>query len=259
MQNDIKNLDHFFNYIEELELVANHMAVRTPVMLGALRTGALGDIEDKPSAVVVDGSAMSFVAGVHGQVRDDILNSVLLAQLAANKAADRFTDIINWYKKYIEVLGKLGWTIQDFNFQDQGSSSVKLDVNAVVVGILGGLVSSNGIIIVNTVLKALKEGAGNGALTFNLNSSYKDNANFQLGHVTQTDDGLVAMSSAAVEIHTSNHKSGWWLWEVNTSNANIKAGSQTMAFNTDLFSQLREAVRKKLGLASEDYIKDLDI
>lgn len=244
------------NYIELLELVPNHMPLRSRPFLKAL--GAEEDV-NQPSAATVDGAAVSFVSGVGGQIKDDILNSVLLAQLAANKVADRFSEIINWYKKYTEVLGKLGWAIQDFNFEDQGSSSVKLDVNAVVVGILGSIVTSNGIAIVNNVLQSLKEGSGDGSLTFNLNSSYKDNANFQIGHITQTDDGLVAMSNAAVEIHSSHHKSGWWLWSVDTSSAEIKAASQTMTFNTDLYDQVREIVRKKLGLATEDYIKDLDI
>ena len=252
-----------FDYIETLEIRANHAPVyfHHPNRLLRAAEDEVDAIEkeDKDSAAVVDGSAVSFVAGVQGKVRTDVLNSTLLAQLAANKYADRFTDVMNWYKKYTEVLGKLGWVMQDFNFQRQGSSSVTLDLNSVVIGILGGLVASNGIAIITAVMQSLKDSSSEGALTFNLNSSYKDNANFQLGHVSQSQDGLVAMSAAALEIHTSTHESGWWLWKVNTASASVQAASQTMTLDLDIYDQVRDIVRKKLGLSAGEYIKDLDI
>jgi len=44
------------------------------------------------------GSVVCFNSNVQLQQRDDVLESTLLAQLAANKKYDRFTDSTEWYK-----------------------------------------------------------------------------------------------------------------------------------------------------------------
>src|SRR5262245_44005572 len=55
-------------------------------------------------AYVAEGSTVSFVAGVSAQHQADILNSTLLAQLAANKKYDREVATREWYDFYKTVL-----------------------------------------------------------------------------------------------------------------------------------------------------------
>jgi hypothetical protein len=56
------------------------------------------------SGYVDAGSLISFVAGVSAENRADILNSTLLAQLAANKQYNREQQTQEWYGMYREVL-----------------------------------------------------------------------------------------------------------------------------------------------------------
>src|SRR5216683_1057876 len=58
---------------------------------------------DQPSAYVNAGSVVSFVSGVSSRNQTDVLNTTLLAQLAANKKFDREIDTVNWYKFYRSV------------------------------------------------------------------------------------------------------------------------------------------------------------
>ena len=52
--------------------------------------------DGKAQALVDAGSLVSFTSNLKGQQKEDVLNSSLLAQLAANKRYDRFNDSENW-------------------------------------------------------------------------------------------------------------------------------------------------------------------
>ena len=71
----------------------------------------------KQQGSVSGGSVTSFTSKLSIVQRSDVLNSTLLAQLAAGKDYNRTTQITEWYKKYIYVLGKIGWVVQDFEFE----------------------------------------------------------------------------------------------------------------------------------------------
>lgn len=61
------------------------------------------------SCYVVAGSIVSFSDRVAGQQKADLLNSTLLAQLAANRRCDRERETLNWYDVYRRVLWGVGW------------------------------------------------------------------------------------------------------------------------------------------------------
>jgi hypothetical protein len=61
------------------------------------------------SAQVNAGSLVSFVEGLNGQDKTDVMNSTLLAQLSANEAFDRFEKPLHWFRVYSDVLRSVGW------------------------------------------------------------------------------------------------------------------------------------------------------
>ena len=70
------------------------------------------------------GASRWWIIGVfHEQTFDlhksDILNSTLLAQLF--NAHDRYKQTDQRYKFYVNVLGKVGWVIQDVRFEEYTS------------------------------------------------------------------------------------------------------------------------------------------
>ncbi len=44
-----------------------------------------------------------------GRIKTDATNSLLLSQLASDHKYDRLKQTDEWYKKYIEVMGNVGW------------------------------------------------------------------------------------------------------------------------------------------------------
>src|SRR5947209_20542739 len=109
-----KNPQSAQNFVSELELTSPE-EVRLPSL--AVRPTPLAEVDpNKPSAHVVASSTASFVAGVSKQHREDVLNSTLLADLAASKKYDRENDTENWYQFYRTVLENVGWVIVEFSF-----------------------------------------------------------------------------------------------------------------------------------------------
>jgi hypothetical protein len=81
-------------------------------------------------------SLVSFVSEVNGQRRKDVLNSVLIAQLAANKAHPDEAQILDWYKTFIDVLNKLGWVIEAAEFSEWESKGSVFEVENAIIDIL---------------------------------------------------------------------------------------------------------------------------
>ena len=49
---------------------------------------------------------------INVQQKKDVLNSILLSQLAANERYNRFTDPSDWYAFYRKVASQIGWVTQ---------------------------------------------------------------------------------------------------------------------------------------------------
>ena len=121
------------SYIRSLELaVARDMPIATVRM-----------DDEKESADVVDGSTVSFVSGVPALQKADVLNSTLLAQLAANKKYDRENETIEWYHFYTKILENLGWVLQGFKFAKYVSGTGTFTMDKAVLDILKVVATGN--------------------------------------------------------------------------------------------------------------------
>ncbi|NJN74880.1 MAG: hypothetical protein HC799_19910 [Limnothrix sp. RL_2_0] len=122
-------------YVQSLELAAPDASLQDIHLSGF----SLLQDKDKETGYVNAGSLVSFVAGVSTEHQNDVLNSTLLAQLAANKKFDREKDTEQWYKFYREVLENVGWVIQEFDFQRYAPSGATFEMNKVVLDILAAI------------------------------------------------------------------------------------------------------------------------
>lgn len=86
------------------------------------------------AAGVVDaGNLMAFADAVTTQVREDLLNSNLLAQLAADKKCSRFTRPIDWYRYYGDTLSALAWQVSGMNFSRYVPAGLQFNTREIVL------------------------------------------------------------------------------------------------------------------------------
>src|SRR5512137_1437370 len=74
---------------------------------------------DEKEAVAVGTQVAEFSDQVTPAQRASVADCLLLAQLAANKATAQQPDLMAWYRKYVEVLQGVGWTVQSMSLEEK--------------------------------------------------------------------------------------------------------------------------------------------
>lgn len=70
--------------------------------------------DGKCSAYVSAGHMVFFAGGLSGQLKKDVIDSVLYSQLSASEKHSRFSGVDHWSIKYKAVMGLFGWlTLQE--------------------------------------------------------------------------------------------------------------------------------------------------
>ncbi|WP_284620749.1 hypothetical protein [Aquabacterium humicola] len=214
----------------------------------------------KPEGFVEKGSLVSFVAGVSPQNRDDVLNSTLLAQLAADKQCDREADAMNWYKAYTTVLGKVGWTIEGANFSVYSSSSASFTMDKAVLEIAGAALTGDEAAVVAATIDALgKLPTNDGRLQlFDHSASNGKEGNFQICVCTETN-GAVAMKTMAFWFTSDQSSTTVLFFNYSSAATTLKKSVQGATLNSAVYASVRNAVLDKLGQNAQQFVLDLDI
>jgi hypothetical protein len=214
----------------------------------------------KPAAFVDKGSLVCFVAGVSQQNKSDVLNSTLLAQLAADKKYDRETDVMAWYKYYSEVLSKIGWVLSGYNWEEKKASQMSFTMDEAVLEIAAAaLTGPEGAVVAATMtaLKGLPK-KDNRLQLFNHASSSDKAGNFQISACTETD-GAVAMKTMAFYYNAKTSNTDVLFFSYDSASTTLTQSTQTQALDSDVYGAVRDAVLKKLGANATNFVLDLDI
>jgi hypothetical protein len=217
--------------------------------------------EEGEAAATVAGSTVSFIGGVPMQKQQDVLNSTLLAQLAANKAFDREKQTEQWYGKYKEVLENIGWVIQNFSFNRQSSSGTTVQMDKVALDILAAAMSGNELAVLTATIKALKDADPNSKeiTLFDTNGSSGEGGNFQLSTASLDPNGNVKMSLGAFYFSASEHQTRFLFFSWSTRDLNLYAGVQGIILNEQIYATVRQAIIEKLGDKAQTYVANINI
>ena len=217
-------------------------------------------ISGEPSAQVNAGSLTSFVQGVTGLQKADVMNSTLLAQLSANKAYDRFKDPMNWYKYYTNVLGQVGWNIPGFAFDTYTSGGSTIELDTAVLGILTAIATAGEIALIAATMKSFKSlSDGSKPLKiWDANASSGNNGNFQIFPVANVNDTpVMLMCGMQFNAKTSHDRFLWFTWF--STNINVQRAANKFELNNNVYSRVRQQIIDKLGDRASTFVADLDI
>lgn len=212
------------------------------------------------SAYVAGGSLISFVAGVSPQNQQDVLNSTLLAQLAANQKFDRENQTAEWYQFYRTVLENVGWVVQQFEFDKFNASGSQFSVDKVVLEILEAIATGDEIEIAQKTIEAMKSlDNGDGRLVLFENQSHTLNqGSFQIGMATDYG-GVVAMHFGAFHFTSTSNVTKVLFFSFSNSNTSFYKSAQSVSLDKQIYSQVRSAIIQKLGDKARRFVSQLDI
>ncbi len=132
---------------------------RSAGLVGLEKVGGFDFDAAKNQALIVGSDVISFVRGVSEERRNDIVNSALLAQLAATKKVSDTSRIFPWYDAYFDTLSNIGWVVQARSFATHKEASTNLDAHEAIIKVAAALLgpSPGALQLVMTTLGALKD------------------------------------------------------------------------------------------------------
>jgi hypothetical protein len=214
-------------------------------------------------SIVVASQLQAFAKGVASSTRLAIQNSVLLAQLVAQKQASP-DDFVKWYASYFETLNKIGWLIREQGFALFDSGATQTDVHEALLqlaaGLMGGPATTAFQLVAATVgaLQKLKQGDQTIAI-FSRETEHAQAGRFQVSVAEQESDGGLAISLMAFRLHASTTVTSVLFFKFASNKATLEHFSGKVGVNEGLLEAVAEQIAGKVRDFIEGNVRILEI
>ena len=239
-----------------------------PALTAALVSGAEDQPDNTPSASVAGNSLVAFTANLDGTHKTELLYVMGWAQLHAVQTYNKSpqTDPVGYYQAVTNILTQVGFVAEDISFGSYNTKTATVELDAVVLEILGELLTQPELALVDAALKALDSAADdNGApwTIYSSNSSTNNTGSFSVGladEVTAPDGTKnVSMKVSAFSFTgTENNEKFLWM-SYSATSLSIQDGATTVVLNDDLYNTpgVGDAIAKQMKTLSAGYIANL--
>ena len=214
---------------------------------------------DGPESFINYKGIQSFAGDLPANRREDVLNSMLLAQRGATKQFPDEAHILQWHHKYFAILTRLGWTFDSQDFQNYEFKGNIVELEKSILEIIGAALTGNQLAIIKSALSALKSlGEDDKRLiAFETNTHTDQKGSFQLGFAFE-ENGELAISSSAFILSTTKKLRRILLFSLESESARLQYRTIKATLNEAVFEKGREELRKKL-FDSGNFIASLEI
>jgi hypothetical protein len=214
----------------------------------------------KDQSMLVDKSLISFVSGLSAENRADILESTLLAQLGANGKVPDAKDVIGWYKAYIEILTKIGWTMEGGEVQQFSAKANVVELQSVIIDILKAAFGADFLQIVTRALDGIKSLAdSNGKIeAFEKNTHAESKSSFQIGVATQAGDA-VSMNLGTFLITSTSKISHILFIKFSKDETDLQYASGKLTLDQKIYENVRSLVQNKLSGRAVEFVTEIPI
>lgn len=216
-----------------------------------------------PEGVAVGSQLVEFTGQVSQDLRGAIADSMLLAQLAASKAAADSPDVFRWYDKYVEVLQRVGWQLREVEFQKQALSDSGASLHEAIIPVIAAMLGPQAAAasLVLGVLNGLRDMDRNAPWITLVDraSRHGHGAKLQVGYVDANDRGEPVVTLACFGINASQTITQVLFFKHRAQNAELKKATGTMAAQLARLESARDAMANRVAPFVSDYIAKLDI
>lgn len=239
---------------------------RRPGGTRALRVAARGPGDDpfeagRTEAAVVGSSVISFVTGVTPERREAIVHSSLFAQLHASRQVPDPLKIYDWYEKYFEVLGNIGWVVQDRGFAEYIRKGKSFETHKAILDIATTLLGpgATALKVVTTTLDALRkmDESTPWIALFNRESQHARTARFQVGLAEQDAGGDFFVNLMAFGLKADAKVTQVLVFKARSSTIKLKHFSGRVTINTAILDSVRADLAARLAGQAADYVRRL--
>src|SRR4029453_11853087 len=241
-------------------------APRTPARAAARTRGgpdeatttALALDTAKTQTAVVGSEIMSFVTGVTAERREAIINSSLLAQLAAAKKVPDATKIFEWYNAYFDVLMNVGWVVQDRSFAEYKEKGTNFQTHEAILAVASVVLGAapTALAIVTSTLNALKsmDQSSPWITIFDRESHKARTARFQIGVAEQDADGQFFVNLLAFGLEAQSDVTQILFFKVKKEKAKLRHYSGKVTINGTVLDGVSGDIKAKLVAHAKDFV-----
>jgi hypothetical protein len=219
--------------------------------------------EAGPQAVVIGAQIAQFAESVDAETRSAIADSLLIAQLAANKAADSSSDVVGWYRKYIEVLQNLGWIVRDLEFRDQKISDANAGVHTAIIPVVTAMLvpGTAALAMVLPILNGLKEmdSTSKWMTVFDRASQHARGAKFQLSYVEADGAGNPVISALCFGLLAEHTLTQVLFFKFSQDNVSMQSANGSLSMTLEHLKAARDAIAARVRPFVTDFVADLNI
>ena len=226
-----------------------------PPRSAALENGAA---EGEASAAVVAGSLVAFAPGVSAQHQRDVLQSLLLAQLAANAKAERHKDPAAWFRAYTGVLEQTAWVVESSTTATRYPPQTSTFSAASVVSYGFRSLTSEELAYVTAAVHAFRSDSGGvSQVVFECPSHSGGIGNFQVAFVAE-EGGVVGMRILQVSFNAPQHVTRLMLEDF-TGTAKFQLAFLAVAQNEEVYAKVRSSISAKVESRFEGSVALLEL
>ncbi len=224
--------------------------------------GRRAKFTDEREVIAVGSQLTEFSDNVSAELRPLISNSMLLAQLAANKATLDAENVFNWHLKYRDVLNNIGWQITDKEEQVQQIGNKSLTVHQAIIPVLtamlGPAVAATSMVV--SVLEGLQEmDADSPWITlFDRQSRHAHGAKFQISYV-DASEGEPAISLLGCAIQAERTITQVLFFKFSSQRAELRRTTSTLATTASRLTSDKEVIEARVQSFIADFVKNIDV
>lgn len=254
-------------FIKSLEIPVVEPAILTRSLMLTARSGMNIDSPAKnvdstqDSAFVAGNSVVSFVGGLEPQLKQDVMDSVLCAQLAADKQfPNKDTHRVERYNLYNQILSRCGWTTTNESMHKVTGLKQKFTMDQIALEIIASVVGPNKAVleIVAMVFGALAKSPKALSL-FENQAKGVDAGNFQILPCIATSDGEVIMIKTCMQFSSTKRVTKVLFWEWSNTDVSLYTAASNTTLNRRQYGVVRNTIMDKLGTSGKNFIENIDI
>lgn len=214
-------------------------------------------------AVVIGSQIAEFASGVDAMTRNAIADSILIAQLAANKAADSDTDVMGWYRKYVDVLQNIGWVVGDMEFKKQVVSDTDAGVHTAIIPVITSMLvpGSAALTMVLAVLNGLKEMHSDSKwmTVFDKSSQHAKGAKFQFSQVDADSNGNPQISVLCFGMLADHTVTQVLFFKFSQDKVTLESAISTLSMTAQQLEAVHGSIATRVRPFVVDYVKNIEI
>lgn len=243
-------------FVEELKLPPEPRRTR-----GAVAAPVTFDSTADASYVV--GSAIAaFAAGIPPATRELMVNSLLLAQLAANQKAAR-DNLREWNDAYFNTLGNLGWVIQERNFSEHRESGDDFEAHQAILSIATVILgpAAPALAVVQSTLQAMKAMSdGSWMKIFKRESQAAPKSpHFQITAAEKMAGGGVRISLMFFELEAKSTLTQILFFKFRSADVTFRHASGRVMIDAKVLNSVRGVMAKRLSAYTRHYVENVPI